>query len=125
MKQDGFLRVAEEVKPANVQLLSVDFNYATNPNQSMALMPSWFAKNLIELYKQTLLQATPRDIVSQLMDDLRQTISDPKTTIARSLEIAQHYIEERNIIDNIDKEGYFATTAILQDVTEEQMTTIS
>ena len=104
--------------------IHVAYDFSINKDQDMALMPAWFAYALIDNYKNSLMVQPLKVIIGGFIDDLREAMSNPVDGVKESIRLAKEYVERRTILDNLDREGFFAVNAVLQDVTAEQMTTI-
>lgn len=79
--------------------------------QPLAIMPAELAKKLLKAYAKKLVSASPRDIISPIIDELKRivNIDDGNTNRVNEAVIAcAQFIQERTLIDNCAKENWDA-----------------
>lgn len=80
-----------------------DFSKVIEKDQSLAILPAKLAKQLLGLYASQLKASSIKYIKDQLKDSI-----DESSTIEEIIEVAQDFINERVLIDNIFNEKWDA-----------------
>jgi hypothetical protein len=88
------------------QNVVLDFTHnSVIDEQELAIMPASLAKKLLFDYSKKLVKVSGRDIVSNLMDNIREDINKPDT-VGLTMSKCLKFLNERSLIENCAAENW-------------------
>jgi hypothetical protein len=88
--------------------VTLDFTIIQQDTQQpIALMPAELAKKLLKMYAKGLVNASPRDIILPIIDELQGIINDKEDkSVDRAVQACMQFVAERQLIDDCSKENW-------------------
>lgn len=100
--------------------VTLDFTIIQQDTQQpVAVMPAELAKKLLKMYARGLVNASPRDIILPIIDELQGIINgkEPKdnTKVQEAVQACMQFVAERQLIDDCAHENWNAYSTAPQE----------
>lgn len=97
--------------------VTLDFTIIQQDTQQpVAVMPAELAKKLLKMYAKGLVNASPRDIILPIIDELQGIINDREDkSVERAVQACMQFVAERQLINDCAHENWNAYSTAPQE----------